>query len=32
MSRPIPGDQLISWLETWQAPAAIAADDVSYAK
>jgi EAL domain-containing protein (putative c-di-GMP-specific phosphodiesterase class I) len=32
MSRPIPGDQFISWLETWQAPAAIAADDVSYAK
>jgi EAL domain-containing protein (putative c-di-GMP-specific phosphodiesterase class I) len=32
MSRPIPGDQFISWLETWQAPAAIATDDVSYAK
>jgi diguanylate cyclase (GGDEF)-like protein len=24
MSRPIPGDQLISWLEKWQAPIAIA--------
>jgi diguanylate cyclase (GGDEF)-like protein len=26
MSRPIPGDQLIPWLEKWQAPIAIAAD------
>ncbi|GJI93364.1 phosphodiesterase [Duganella caerulea] len=25
MSRPIPGDQLIAWLEKWQAPGAIAA-------
>ncbi|WP_332853518.1 putative bifunctional diguanylate cyclase/phosphodiesterase [Duganella sp. S19_KUP01_CR8] len=25
MSRPIPGDQLIAWLEKWQAPAANAA-------
>ncbi|NGZ84842.1 putative bifunctional diguanylate cyclase/phosphodiesterase [Duganella aceris] len=27
MSRPIPGDQLIGWLEKWQAPIAIAAPD-----
>jgi len=27
MSRPIPGDQLIGWLEKWQAPIAIAATD-----
>jgi diguanylate cyclase (GGDEF)-like protein len=26
MSRPIPGDQLIPWLEKWQAPIAVAAD------
>jgi EAL domain-containing protein (putative c-di-GMP-specific phosphodiesterase class I) len=26
MSRPIPGDQLIPWLEKWRAPIAIAAD------
>ncbi|WP_170304182.1 putative bifunctional diguanylate cyclase/phosphodiesterase [Duganella radicis] len=39
MSRPIPGDQLIPWLEKWQAPIALAAPqpetvavDVSYAK
>ncbi|WP_343732501.1 EAL domain-containing protein [Duganella sp.] len=37
MSRPIPGDQLIPWLETWRAPialdaAAAAAVDVSCAK
>ncbi|MHA4871389.1 putative bifunctional diguanylate cyclase/phosphodiesterase [Duganella sp. PWIR1] len=37
MSRPIPGDQLIPWLEKWRAPIAIgaqadAAVDVSYAK
>jgi hypothetical protein len=39
MSRPIPGDQLIPWLEKWRAPIAIAADaeplplvDASYAK
>jgi diguanylate cyclase (GGDEF)-like protein len=24
MSRPIPGDQMIAWLEKWQAPVAIA--------
>jgi diguanylate cyclase (GGDEF)-like protein len=37
MSRPIPGDQLIPWLEKWRAPIAIGAAvepvvDVSYAK
>jgi diguanylate cyclase (GGDEF)-like protein len=40
MSRPIPGDQLVAWLEKWQAPIAIAPDQpgaqsseaVSYAK
>jgi diguanylate cyclase (GGDEF)-like protein len=38
MSRPIPGDQLVAWLETWQAPVngaaaqADAAGAVSYAK
>jgi len=39
LSRPIPGDQLIPWLEKWRAPIAIAADaeplplvDASYAK
>ncbi len=37
MSRPIPGDQLIPWLETWRAPVALDAPaaaevDVSYAK
>jgi diguanylate cyclase (GGDEF)-like protein len=29
MSRPIPGDQLIAWLEKWQAPVAIAAGNES---
>jgi diguanylate cyclase (GGDEF)-like protein len=29
MSRPIPGDQLIGWLERWQAPVAIAVNDDS---
>ncbi|ELX08509.1 signaling protein [Janthinobacterium sp. HH01] len=29
MSRPIPGDQLIAWLEKWQAPIAIPAPDYS---
>ena len=29
MSRPIPGDQLIGWLEQWQAPIAIAVPDDS---
>jgi hypothetical protein len=29
MSRPIPGDQLIAWLEKWQAPVAIAASNES---
>jgi diguanylate cyclase (GGDEF)-like protein len=35
MSRPIPADQMISWLEKWRAPVTVApADeaDVSYAK
>jgi diguanylate cyclase (GGDEF)-like protein len=27
MSRPIPGDQMIAWLEKWQAPVAIAASN-----
>ncbi|RFP13586.1 MULTISPECIES: bifunctional diguanylate cyclase/phosphodiesterase [unclassified Duganella] len=27
MSRPIPGDQLIAWLEKWQAPIAVAAPE-----
>ncbi|MYN25293.1 putative bifunctional diguanylate cyclase/phosphodiesterase [Duganella levis] len=29
MSRPIPGDQMIPWLEKWQAPIAIAQTDDS---
>jgi diguanylate cyclase (GGDEF)-like protein len=29
MSRPIPGDQMIAWLEKWQAPVAIAASNES---
>ncbi|OFA06771.1 bifunctional diguanylate cyclase/phosphodiesterase [Duganella sp. HH101] len=29
MSRPIPGDQLIAWLEKWRAPIAIPAPDYS---
>ncbi len=29
MSRPIPGDQLIAWLEKWQAPAAKVGPDYS---
>ncbi|TFW14801.1 putative bifunctional diguanylate cyclase/phosphodiesterase [Duganella callida] len=34
MSRPIPADQLVPWLEKWQAPLAAAAVEgaVSYAK
>jgi diguanylate cyclase (GGDEF)-like protein len=39
MSRPIPGDQLIPWLEKWRAPIALGSEteplplvDVSYAK
>jgi diguanylate cyclase (GGDEF)-like protein len=36
MSRPIPGDQLVAWLEKWQAPIAVADDAgnaaMSYAK
>ena len=29
MSRPIPGDQMIAWLEKWRAPIAIAAPEDS---
>jgi len=29
MSRPIPGDQLVAWLEKWQAPTANLAPDYS---
>ncbi|NYE60274.1 diguanylate cyclase (GGDEF)-like protein [Duganella sp. 1224] len=31
MSRPIPGDQMIAWLEKWRAPIAIAAPEDSEA-
>jgi EAL domain-containing protein (putative c-di-GMP-specific phosphodiesterase class I) len=31
MSRPIPGDQMIAWLEKWRAPVAIAAAEESVA-
>jgi diguanylate cyclase (GGDEF)-like protein len=32
MSRPIPGDQMIAWLEKWRAPIAIAAPEESEAE
>jgi hypothetical protein len=31
MSRPIPGDQLVAWLEKWQPPVIAGADNI-YAK